>query len=48
VRYRKGEEAVVPNAISRRPNFVKDAPANIAEVVGRLSLISVGGFDKAE
>jgi hypothetical protein len=49
VRYRKGEEAVVPDAISRRPDFVKDTPANVAEVVGRLSLMtSVGGFDEAE
>jgi hypothetical protein len=31
IKYRKGSEAVVPDAISRRPDFVEAGPANEAE-----------------
>ncbi|KAJ6084321.1 hypothetical protein N7486_011121 [Penicillium sp. IBT 16267x] len=30
IKYRKGAEAIVPDAISRRPDFIQDGPANIA------------------
>ena len=31
IRYRKGTDAVVPDAISRRPDFIQHQPANMAE-----------------
>lgn len=52
LRYRKGEEAVVPDAISRRPDFIGEGPANVAQQVpawGRLNMMTkVGGFEEAE
>lgn len=30
IKYRKGTEAIVPDAISRRPDFIGDGPANMA------------------
>jgi transposase InsO family protein len=30
IRYRKGSEAIVPDAISRRPDFIGKGPANVA------------------
>lgn len=38
IRYRKGSDAVVPDAISYRPDFVQHQPANIAERDPRLEL----------
>lgn len=52
LRYRKGEEAVVPDAISRRPDFLGEGPANMAQGApawGKLNMMTkVGGFDEAE
>ncbi|KAG0153432.1 hypothetical protein PDIDSM_5285 [Penicillium digitatum] len=52
LRYRKGEEAVVPDAISRRPDFIGEGPANMAQGTptwGKLNLMTkVGGFAEAE
>ena len=31
IRYRKGEEAIVPDALSRRPDFIGKGPANLAQ-----------------
>jgi hypothetical protein len=31
IQYRKGSDAVVPDALSRRPDFVEDRPANISK-----------------
>ena len=30
IKYRKGSEAVIPDAISRRPDFLGKGPANVA------------------
>ena len=38
IRYRKGTDAVVPDAISRRPDFIQHQPANMAEQNPRLEL----------
>ncbi|KAG0160178.1 hypothetical protein PDIDSM_7705 [Penicillium digitatum] len=47
-----GEEAVVPDAISRRPDFIGEGPANMAQGTptwGKLNLMTkVGGFAEAE
>jgi hypothetical protein len=52
LRYRKGEEAVVPDAISRRPDFLGEGPANMAQnqpAWGRLTLMTtIGGFEEAD
>lgn len=52
LRYRRGEEAVVPDAISRRPDFLGEGPANVAQGApawGRVNMMTkVGGFDEAE
>jgi transposase InsO family protein len=51
-RYRPGKEAIVPDAISRRADFVEDTPANVAQgsqTWATLSLMTtVGGFDEKE
>ena len=31
IQYRKGSDAVVPDALSRRPDFVEDSPANVSQ-----------------
>ena len=31
IEYRKGSDAVVPDAISRRPDFIEDGPANVSK-----------------
>ena len=53
IRYRKGAEAVVPDAISRRADFVEDTPANVAQGksqwAARLTALrAVGGFPEDE
>ena len=30
IQYRKGEEAIIPDAISRRPDFISEGPANVS------------------
>ena len=30
IQYRKGEEAIIPDAISRRPDFIGEGPANVS------------------
>jgi hypothetical protein len=39
IRYRKGAEALIPDAISRRPDFIGKGPANIAERVMNLATV---------
>ncbi|KEQ88148.1 hypothetical protein M438DRAFT_266678, partial [Aureobasidium pullulans EXF-150] len=29
--YRKGSKAIIPDALSRRPNFIGNIPANVVE-----------------
>jgi len=41
IRYRKGEEAIVPDAISRRPDFIGKGPANRAWVGNQANLNSI-------
>ncbi|KAJ5082230.1 hypothetical protein N7532_011273 [Penicillium argentinense] len=52
IQYRKGSEAVVPDAISRRPDFVEDTPANIAQDrpdwVAQLNTLTVGDFSEQD
>ncbi|KAG9663981.1 hypothetical protein KCV03_g9824, partial [Aureobasidium melanogenum] len=36
IRYRKGSEAIVPDAISRRPDFMGNTPANVAERINAM------------
>ena len=33
IKYRKGSEAIVPDALSRRSDFIGQGPANVAQVV---------------
>jgi transposase InsO family protein len=46
IRYRKGSEAVVPDAISRRPDFIGEGPANVAQFPFSLSAIALGDTPK--
>lgn len=36
IRYRKGSEAIVPDALSRRPDFMGNTPANVAERINAM------------
>ncbi|KAL2035927.1 hypothetical protein VTO58DRAFT_101845 [Aureobasidium pullulans] len=36
IRYRKGSEAIVPDALSRRPDFMGTIPANVAERINAM------------
>jgi hypothetical protein len=51
-KYRPGREAIVPDAISRRPDFLESVSANVAQDQqpwAALSLMTtVGGFDEKE
>jgi len=38
IRYRKGLEAIVPDALSRRPNFIGNTPTNVAERINAMRL----------
>jgi hypothetical protein len=38
IKYRKGSEAIVPDAISRRPDFMGNTPANVAERINAMRL----------
>ncbi|CAI7622760.1 unnamed protein product [Penicillium bialowiezense] len=51
-KYRPGSEAIIPDTLSRRPDFVENTPANLAQNHpgwAQLSLMTkVGGFPEAE
>jgi hypothetical protein len=38
IRYRKGLEAIVPDALSRRPDFMGNTPTNVAERINAMRL----------
>lgn len=42
IRYRKGSEAIIPDAISRKPDFLKAGPRN------RVYIVIIKGVDKEE
>ncbi|KAG5288008.1 hypothetical protein I7I48_10066 [Histoplasma ohiense] len=46
IKYRKGADAIVPDAISRRPDFMGEGPANAAQ--GEFTLTALRGCDEAE
>jgi transposase InsO family protein len=46
IKYRPGKDAVVPDAISRRPDFMEDTPGNVLKQPLRLNAIA--GVDELE
>lgn len=48
IRYRKGSEAVTPDAISRRPDFMSKKPANLAELVPKLAAMRLKPDEKQQ
>jgi hypothetical protein len=40
IKYRKGKEAIVPDAISRRPDYIGSGPANVAERILEIAAAS--------